>query len=851
MQSERWEKIQALFHEALARPETERIAWVRRECGGDDAVYDEVVSLLNAIDAAPLSRAVGEAAKAVEADLGRTVIGARIGAYRIERELGRGGMGRVYLARRDDEAYDRQVAVKLLAAGRLSESARHQLATERRMLARLHHANIATLIDGGTSEDGTPYVVMEYVDGQSIDRHVLEQASSVETRLRLVSKVCEAATHAHRNLVIHRDIKPSNVLVTRDGVPKLLDFGIAKLLDADRGPSTVTMAGIMTPAYASPEQVEGLPVTTATDIYSLGALLYHVLTDQPPFELTTSSPIEAARQICHTQPPAPSSVAGVSSKRARRLRGDLDNIVLRAMHKSPERRYPSAQALASDIEAYLDGRPVSARPDTWTYRAAKFLRRNALTSGLVAAFVVALAATAVFYTAQLQSERDRALAAEAAANRAAEAAQREAETAEQVTEFMIGLFRIADPREGARPDAKARELLDEGASEIETALADQPAVQSRLLLAMGLAFNNLGAFEAGTDLVEKSVAKTRANPDASAMDIAESLNRLGEALRFAGNRARAAEVHAEALAIKERESTEPNWALADSYNNYGLLLYQLGRYGESAAMLNRAIETHRAAADSQQKSEGISMHNLALVHRQLAEFERADALITSALQKIDAEIGDQSAPYAVSLQLAGRVRSDMGDYAGARRLLDASLAIADRIYESDNPRLGALWERYGTLHCALGEFEEAEERFRQGLAVYAATYGVDSWETAFVQHRYGRCLTLSGRPEEALPLLRRSVQLREQQFGPDHILVGIAQSTLALAQAQIEAHEGAVHTGRSAIAKMGRTFAEDHPDRLVAELAISLATGNDLTETLIKLRARGEPTHLLRYAEGL
>ena len=307
MHQERWDQIQALFHEALSRPEDQRTGWLQDECGNDAALYDEVASLLNSVDAASLSQAVGEAAEAVDADTAAAVLGARIGSYRVERELGRGGMGRVYLARRDDDAYDRRVAIKLLAAGHLSESDRQQLASERQVLARLDHANIATLIDGGTSNDGAPYVVMEYIDGVSIDRHVLEDESTIAARLRLMLQVCNAVSHAHRNLVIHRDIKPSNVLVNRDGIPKLLDFGIAKLLDADRGPATVTMAGIMTPAYASPEQVEGLPVTTATDIYSLGALLYHVLTDQPPFELTSSSPIKVARQICHTQPPAPSS----------------------------------------------------------------------------------------------------------------------------------------------------------------------------------------------------------------------------------------------------------------------------------------------------------------------------------------------------------------------------------------------------------------------------------------------------------------------------------------------------------------------------------------------------------------
>jgi len=410
MTPERWKRVEEIFHSALDLPEDQRQAWIDSTCAGDEKLRAEVLSLLDS-DRTVASGFVGAQVKQAVRELGRERAGAgqgqRVGAYRLIRELGRGGMGAVYLAVRADQEYESRVAIKLVRPGLDTDFIFQRFRRERQILARLEHPNIARLLDGGTIEDQTPYLVMEYVDGAWITKYAAEHKLSVEERLRLFLPVCSAVAYAHRHFVVHRDLKPGNILIHRSGIPKLLDFGISKLLLREAEETQTPELRVMTPAYASPEQILGGPVTIASDVYSLGVVLYELLCGVLPHRIEDCSPQALERVICREEVALPSVSAVGDPALSQRLAGDLDNIVLHAMQKAPEDRYVSMEQFAADILRHLEHRPLIARPDSLWYRSGKFMRRNRVAvafAGVAAGSLIAGTGVAL-YQANLAQER--------------------------------------------------------------------------------------------------------------------------------------------------------------------------------------------------------------------------------------------------------------------------------------------------------------------------------------------------------------------------------------------------------------------------------------------------------------
>jgi hypothetical protein len=405
-----WSRLEDLFHRAAALPPSDRAAFLDSECAGDAALRADVESLLghDAPPGAGLADAIQREAEVMAAD--QWLIGRRIGAYRVTGIIGEGGMGAVYRAVRDDDQYRKEVAVKLVRHGFETESLLQRFRAERQILASLDHPYIARLLDGGATADGLPYFVMELIEGVPITRYASEHGLSLEARLQLFQKVCEAVQYAHANLIVHRDLKPSNILITPSGVPKLLDFGIAKLLGPDmlepKAEATATLR-LLTPDYASPEHVRGAAASTSMDVYSLGAVLYELLTGRPPHQISDTTPSEIERIICATEPVLPSRSAGPGVVPHRRLAGDLDNVVLMALRKEPERRYRSVEQFSEDLARHFSGRPVIARADTLGYRAGKFARRNRLAILAVAAIIIALAGGMAVATIQARRAERR------------------------------------------------------------------------------------------------------------------------------------------------------------------------------------------------------------------------------------------------------------------------------------------------------------------------------------------------------------------------------------------------------------------------------------------------------------
>ncbi|ABF43049.1 serine/threonine protein kinase with TPR repeats [Candidatus Koribacter versatilis Ellin345] len=498
MPGNNWDRVQEVFLEAADLPLYDRVRFLDETCADDPDLRTEVESLLWADTAG-----AGGISEAIESEVNSllhddvSLIGTRLGRYRLVKEIGRGGMGSVFLAERDDEHFHQTVAIKIVKRGMDSAEVLARFRHERQILAGLEHPYIARLIDGGTTDDGRPFFVMERVEGRPIDVYCREQNLSVEARLRLFVRVCEAISYAHRALVVHRDLKPSNILVTSEGIPKLLDFGVAKLLGPSLDPgltSTWSAMGPLTPEYASPEQIQGLPITTAADTYALGAILFELLTGRRAQKIAGHSPAEIERVVCHVEIPAPSAVektSGLSLK----IDSDLDNIVLMALRKEPERRYRSVNQFAEDIAKYLAGRPVLAQQDSFVYRSRKFLRRHALlvaAAALVTASLVGGTALALMQAKRAETARGLAEMQRQSAERERARAEAQTQIAEQERVKAEAEALVAKTEQGIsqRRLAQMLELSDHTLFDVHSAIEKLPGATEarRKIVATTLSF---------------------------------------------------------------------------------------------------------------------------------------------------------------------------------------------------------------------------------------------------------------------------------------------------------------------------------------------------------------------------
>jgi serine/threonine-protein kinase len=790
---ERWRRIQELFDAAFEVEESERSSWLAARCGDDESLCADVLALLGSAEEntrleRELDRAVADAALEID----ELQPGRKIGRYRIVRLLGRGGMGAVYLAERVEGEFEQQVALKLIGRALPGSALTRRFRAERQILAQLNHPNIARLLDGGASEDGVPYLAMEYVEGERIDGYCERHALDVRARLRLFQQVCAAIQYAHQNLVVHRDIKPSNILVTAEGAPKLLDFGIAKLLDAERGTTTAgdgltrLHERVLTPEHASPEQVRGEPIGTASDVYALGVLLYELLTGARPYAVLGRSMEELERIICTVQPPRPSAAVarrGDAAARplARTLAGDLDNIALKAMHKEPARRYVSAAALAEDIQNYLDQRPVQARPDAWTYRAQKFLRRNALLVSAAASMSLLIATLTVFYTTRLAAERDRAAF--------------EAQKSRQVARFLTDVFRVADPKEAQGRQITALELLDRGARDIDARLADQPLVRAELLAAIGLTYKNLSAYERAGPLLEESLAIRAKAGQEYTREYALTLYELANLRRFEARFAESEQQFARALEIQEALFTGPHEdkaatlthfaqlyyemhrpqpsyemqrraldmtlalfgerhaASADRMNNLGLVLQALDRHREAEAHLRKSVEIRTAVQGARHPETLIARYNLALLLRSTGRYRRAEEILREITPVRRQVLGAGHPSVGYTLTALGGVQTSLGRYAEAEATLKEALDLLTAKLGPTHWRVGAVWRSLGLLDLERGAYASARERFERAHAIESKAFGDDSTAAHKTRTLVALALLAQGDTRSAAPLL--------------------------------------------------------------------------------------------------
>ncbi len=815
MNAERWARLKAALAEALEAPPRQRDALLDRACGNDKALRAEADAYLAAYDTNTfLEQGVADAPL-------KTPSLKRAGPYRLVRELGRGGMGVVYLAHRDDQVCDREVAVKLLQPGLASDQIIERFHKERQILANLSHPHIARLYDGGQTEQGAPYLVMEYVEGEPIHRYCRQRGLSVAERLRLFQKVCSAVHFAHQNLVVHRDIKPGNILVTADGEPKLLDFGIAKSLSPDPvSPITMTALGrrALTYEYASPEQARGAVVSTASDIYSLGVLCYELLTDRRPYRFPNRDERDIQRVICEEKPPRPSAAvarephtgepgqdepadARSARKLSRLLRGDLDKIVLKALRKEPERRYASAEQFSDDIGRHLAGYPVSARKETLFYFASKFFRRHRWSVSAAAAG----AALVLGLTASMTVQRQQTL--------------RERNAKERVAELFEEIFRAPDPYAEAsgwdraeRRDLTVRAFMDNAADRIERDFKGEPELLSTLTAVIGAVYLNLEHHDQARPLLERALDTRRALFGEDSVEAAGSLYKLGLLLCQSGEYAESQKLLERALTIQTQRLGEAAPATVDTLDTLGLTHYYQDQYDEALRLFDRSLALRGQGKSPDQRKLGEAHNHLGLIHYRLGHYEAAEESYRQAVALAEQSLGADHPRLAEFLDNWGILYRRLGRYGEAESLFNRAFSIRNNLFGPETPPVAASLNNLALLHLRQKRYAEAEPLFRQALRIREQTLGPETRETANGWNNLAMvCLRLEKYADcEAAHL--RALTIRRKLFGEDSVYVGASMHNLANLYFRWDRPAQSEKLQRQAKAVFEAKLGPDHPN---------------------------------------
>ncbi|MEZ4386920.1 MAG: serine/threonine-protein kinase [Candidatus Krumholzibacteriia bacterium] len=827
MDSARWIRIQELFLAAQEQPADARAAWLDAACGDDRELRKEVWSLLESDQGSDAVDQLADRWLAPLADLPEppSLLGRQVGPYRVLGELGRGGMARVYLAERTTGDFQQQVAVKVLRrdGGDLARRFVH----ERRILARLDHPNIARLIDGGALDDGSPYLVMEYVDGEPIDLWVDRRRPPLRDLVVLFLQVCDAVQLAHRNLVVHRDLKPSNVLVTADGRVRLLDFGIAKLLADDAPDLTRPFALVLTPEYASPEQVRGEAVTTATDVYALGLMLYRLLTGRTAQTAVGRTDAELRRHVCEDAPEAP-SLAAADPARARRLRGDLDTIVARAVAKDPQRRYGSPGELADDLRRWLDGRPVHARPDGAAYHVRKFIQRHR--AGVVAAGLALLALFAGLGGTLWQAGE---------ATRERDAARLAAARSDQVTRFLVGLFEAADPMLAAGDTLTARQLLDRGHARIESELADQPRVRAAMLRAMGDAYLNLGLHDLADTLLHQARAALLTVAPIDSLELSEAEASLGRVDEAAGRLDAAADRLGRVLDYRRRTLGARHPLNAGILNNLGSTLLSLGRPDSAQACFEAALAIRESDPATAPLDLAVTLANLASAQHRQGRVAAADSLFARGEQLMRASVGPDHPRLANLLSNWGVMRYREGDLEGAGTRVSEALDIWRRTLGPEHPQVGRGENNLAAILERAGRDAEAEQHYRQSLRIKRAVLGARHPSVASTLNNLALLVQRRGDLAEAESLLRESASIREETLPADHPQVARGWYNLARLLHETDRRDEAERLYRQALELRVGALGQDHEEsRAIAESLAGLLRDEGRIDEAAALEAR-------------
>lgn len=863
MDSNQWEKIQDLFHQSKRLSVEEQNAFLKRAESENPFLAGEVKKLLDS------HRSLGSFLEEGIFDEPFITGGDQIGPWKIIREIGRGGMSAVYLASRDDGLFERNVAIKFLHGLIHGRDMHRRLQTEQRILARLQHKNIAQLIDAGVTEESRPYFILEYIDGNPLLEWCNEQRLSFSERLKIFEQVCEAVQFAHQRLIVHRDLKPSNIFVNKQGSVKLLDFGIAKILeDSPQIDEPVTRTGLflMTPEYASPEQINGGTITTATDVYALGLLLCELMTGSLPYDVSGKNPIEIGSVVSDTSPVKPSSIIGskksghesrpvhqegINNKQLKkRLKGDIDNIVLKALRKEPERRYGSADQLLQDILRYQNNLPVAARPENTAYLTGKFVRRHR--TGVSGALIIALV---LIFTAIYSIKQART-------------AETERQKAWQVVTFLQEMLASPNPYEDGR-DVKVIDILDRTSARIELELDNQPAVEASVRHTLGITYRELGLIDEAKNQLAQALeirdrlfsnphpelsetqgelgrAEQRTGNYATAdsllnlayesdlrqfgrdhVTVAARINDLGSLEWEKGNLDEAEQLLRESLALEQKLREPGHEKIAISLGNLATLLSSKGIQDEALQLYRQELEILRLNyEDEQHPSIAQSISHIGIILDDFEQFEDAREMHETALDLFKKIKGEEHADVVYAMNNLASVLTKMGEMDKAIEMQLNAADIYKSIFGPEHPNLGIQYNNIAFTYRNMGDTQEAEKGYRKAVEIWRAGLTPDHPFLGYGYTNLGTVLMMRDEPEEALNYFRHAYSIRTEQLDEHSPERALTASMLGNCLARLGEHEEAEPLLIEGYRSLLQTLGDDHSstreaaDRLLNYLRI-------------------------------
>jgi serine/threonine-protein kinase len=805
MTPERWRQVAKVFDAAVERPLSEREAFLGQACGVDATLHREVASLLAALPDRDdiFERPAATIFELPDADDLPSLVGRRVGPYLITREVGEGGMGQVYEAVRDDDQFRKRVAIKMVKPGRETGLVLRRFRYERDILAGLDHPHIAALYDGGVTDDGHPYFAMEYVEGERIDRFCVGRSLSIGERLALFGSVCAAVQHAHRNLVVHRDLKPSNILVTADGTVKLLDFGIAKLLgdgaDGERTGLTETGFQAMTADYASPEQVRGHPITTASDVYSLGVVLFELLTGERPYRLDGLSAADVVQTVCEREPPRPSTT--VTNRRdAAALSGELDNIILMALRKEPGRRYSSVEQLGEDLRRFRAGLPVIAQRATTGYRLRKFVSRHraaAVTVALLVPTLVAGVVSTLWQARRAKAERDRA---------------------EEVNAFLGDMLRSAAPTERGR-DVTVAQVLADAATRVER-LSGNPEMEEELRTTIGTTYLSLGLYQEAEPHLRRALDIQRRRFGPGHPEVARAVQNVANLHEKKGDMDGAEGLYREALVLSRRRPSGDDTMTAGLLDDLGRVRQEQGDLEAAERLEREALAIRRRTLGDDHADVAASLNNLAVVLGQRGEYASAESLHREALRVIRAAKGETDAEVAQAQSTVAGILSYQSKHAAADSFFLPSLTTKRKLFGPEHPDYAWTLLSYATSLYDRGDYAATAERTREVLTLRGKTLTDEHVLVAGALLYLGRSLDHLGRYPEAERSLRECLELRRKHLPAGHWLIAAAESVLGEHYAMAGEYEQAQRYLKSGYDGLVEARGAEHPRTVEARAAL-------------------------------
>jgi eukaryotic-like serine/threonine-protein kinase len=850
MDEKYWKKLKTIFNEASGLSDRDQVLFLEKSCGDNERLKEDVLSLL---------KANGRPGKVDQPpdNLIKTIFsredfnektGKIIGPFRILKLLEHGGMGSVYLAERAGVQFKQQVALKVLRSGFNTQNQTRRFLAERQILATLNHKNIAGLIDGGVTDDSQPWFAMEYVEGIPVNEFCNRKKLNINERLRIFLDICSAIQYAHNKLIIHRDLKPSNILVTQSGTVKLLDFGIAKVTNTESSQDDIvplTRTGFLplTPAYASPEQILGKAITTSSDIYQLGILLYELLTGCRPYEVSGKTPSQIEEIICEKQPPLPSTVLNhintsdkenQHSKQSnqspgvlkKNLKGDLDTIIMKALRKEPERRYQSSDQLSADIQFFLDGKPVSAHPDSKKYRAKKFVQRHKI--GFASTVAILLLLTGYAITITWHSQQTQA---------ALQQAQQEADKAEQISSLLMDMFEASDPGEALGVTITARQLLERGVQQAEQ-LNEQPEVKAQMLDLTGRIYMNLGEYETAQTLLEQGLELRREIFSGNHSDVSESLHNLGVLLWENGRYQQARDYLGDALSMKEAIHDDLNESTASTMMALAIVLKDLREFEEAEPLYLKALEMNREIHGEKDESIAQGLNNYGNFLESIGKYREAKEYYQESLEMYTELFGDTHPSIGGRLNNLGAVIGRMGDLNGALDYHKKALQVRMTVFDEKHPDVAESKYHLGGVHMELGHLDIAEDYLNRALNIQRAVLDSLHPNTSQTLNNLGILMQRKGNFEASEQYYQESLAIVKESLGENHSEVGIKMNNIGLVLVRQERYEEAMDYLQESYNILMSNFEDDHPLITYPLLGMANVYNNtdraDLAEPLIR-----------------